>query len=187
MMARTALVVFLALLLASCIPVKDFGVYWNKGVIDQALAGVWDKTEKDLASPQKVASKVVVENNTYRIDSMDEQDLKQEDYKPVIARTLKAGGYTFLMVLDDGQGPKGGDLVRYTLKDGVLKTYESNAKSIGKWIKKHHPKATNIDASEDKGDFSIKTLDDAVYGALSDIPDTAEYWKPVEEYRRRPG
>ena len=43
-------------LLASCISVDDFGAYWDKGFVDPALTGTWQKADSPVAEPDAVAA-----------------------------------------------------------------------------------------------------------------------------------
>src|SRR3977135_513896 len=42
-MKRFSLCLVAVLVLSSCTPVDDFGVYWDKGFVDPALEGSWKK------------------------------------------------------------------------------------------------------------------------------------------------
>ena len=179
------LLICLALLcLTACIPVDDFGAYWDKGTVDTALVGTWKnvKPKKDDVGP----ARLTVRNGAYRITSMAKKDAKD---KPLFAKTLTAGSYTFFMASSDENGKTERDLVRYSLKDGRLTEYTLEVKPVETWLKWRHPQVRNFEAVACKPkclfeQVKIRTLTDDVVRILSEIPDTAEYWQPTEEWRK---
>ena len=196
------------LFLSSCIPVHNFGTYWKKGTVDPALLGTWipiaspshDDDRKEartvyIAGKKRV--RVVNVRGTYQIESLNQEDRQQKNYAPITARTLSAGPYTFLMVIDK-EGTKKNDLVRglirYKLEGNVFRQYSLADGSAEEFLKKKYPRAKNIKkpdctGKESKMCFSfvrINTLDDEVLKILSQIPDTREFWTEDGAFRRQP-
>lgn len=177
------LVALALLCLTSCIPVDDFGTYWDKGTVDSALVGTWTGVRhKDGIGPAHIA----VVKGVYRITSLAKKDAKD---KPLYARTLTAGRYTFFMASSDTGGKTERDLVRYTLKDGRLTEYSLEVRPVEAWLKWRHPQAKNLEAVSCKPkclyeQVKIRTLTADVVNILSEIPDTKEYWQPMEEWRK---
>lgn len=175
------------LCLSACIPVADFGAYWEKGTVDPALLGQWTDASKEGG---KVSMEVTDDKGSYRIESREPEDRAQKDYQPSSARTLTDGPYTFLMFIDNKNKREGApekDLVRYDFKEGVLTEFDLNDDAAGKFLKEKYPKAKNITAPKSEtGNVEIKILDDETYEILAAIPDTEEYWKPVVRWKKAP-
>jgi hypothetical protein len=184
-----ALLCAAALLLASCIPVKDFGAYWEKGTADSALFGKWEEVPKDADDKDIGTFDVTDKSGAYQIDSLDEEERKKPDYVPLIAKTLTAGPYTFLMVREEKK--KDGDILRYKVEGDTFQEYALKPEPMAMLLKEKYPDVKNIERPECKENcwfdgVRIETLDDEVFKILSEIPDTEEYWNATEKYRRRP-
>lgn len=171
------------LFLSSCIPVEDFGIYWDKGIVDSALLGKWKGKEGN-------GYNMINKGGTYQIDSLDEEDKKEEGYTPIAARILKVGGYTFLMAFMEGD-KKGAVLIRYKKKGDIIQQYSLKSRITVTFIEEKYPEVKNIKKSECKGKcwyhsyLRIKKFDKEVYKILSAIPDTEKFWLPAEKYHRQ--
>lgn len=172
----------LVLALASCIPVDDFGTFWKKAVIDKKLVGTW-QADAAAEGGRKPTIKIAVHKGQYQIDSMDEDELKKPGYKPIMAKTLAVGEYTFLI-----GGPKEGFAERYKLQGAQLQIFDLKAGKMLEFLKDNPSSSGNIGSvsADDKSSLRIKTFDGDVYKTLSAIPDTAEYWQLTGEYYRMP-
>ncbi len=131
---------------------------------------------------------------TYRIDSLDEEERRKKDYAPMPARTLKAGRYTFLMVIDNEGKDKNHasrDLVRYEIQGDVFRDYSLDDDRMISFLKEKHPHAKNIGRPDCKDIgkclrfVRIGTLDDEAFKILSEIPDTKKFWTASATYRRQ--
>ena len=195
---RTIALTFLCmtmLALCSCIPVSDFGAFWDKGTVDPALVGKWDEIPgKDAPPPEagkenKSSIEITSDNGAYKIDSLDEEERKKADYAPMAARTLTAGSYAFLMVKEGTD--KDGDMIRYKIEGDVFREYTLNDGQMAALLKQKYPGAKNIGKPECKEEkclfdgLRIEVLDDEVYKILSEIPDTPEFWTAEDKYRRQ--
>ncbi|MFH1157969.1 MAG: hypothetical protein V1721_03680 [Pseudomonadota bacterium] len=160
-----------ALFLSSCIPVGDFGPYWDKGIIDPALLGKWNGEDKEGYG-------IVDKGGTYQIDTLDEREKKEKSYVPMTARTLKAGSYTFLMIKESNKK----EVIRYKIEGDVIQKYSLAPEQLSAFLlKEKYPEAKNIVF----GEVHIENFDDEVYKILSEIPDTKKFWVPDGKYRRQ--
>lgn len=206
---RGVLICLSVIVLSSCstvsIPVEDFGSYWAKGTVDPSLLGKWetswegiaprDQEERKEARTVKIATREVMlvanQGGEYEINRFVENDLGKERGYASIARTLKVGGYTFLMQgsqkdFKDGRLVKGG-MIRYTIKGDRYSVYLLNDERMYALVRAKYPTVNNIEVTRSKEpnckkdciSFSIKIhrLDDKVHKILSEIPDTAEFWR----------
>ena len=89
---KNILVCLALLCLTACIPVDDFGSYWDKGTVDSALVGTWKNAEPKRG--EVGLARLTIHKDTYRIMSLAKKDRKD---KPLFAKTLTAGRYTFFM------------------------------------------------------------------------------------------
>ncbi len=187
------------LCLSACIPVEDFGAYWDKGFTDPALQGKWEEVSSD---PEKKSQIQVTEKDgSDQIDSLDKENREKKDNAIDTFRSLKVGPYTFFMAIEQ-QKPSvdSGDkktvhtyspvkgLVRYEVKGGILRQYSLNDERAISFLKEKYPNAKNIVAKKfiSSDSVEIKTLDDEVFNILSEIPDTKEFWKLQGEWHKAP-
>lgn len=186
---KTLLLSLSIILLTSCIPVDDFGVYWNKGTVDANVTGKWEKMERHKKAEYV---RITDEGGRYRIDTLDKKERAAKDYSPILARTLTAGKYTFFMAMDKKHGaahftPEG--LVRYEIHHGVLTEYNLVDRRMGKFLSDEFPHARNITAPKCRENcvydsVKIRKLDAEVVEILAAIPDTKEFWTVSERWRR---
>lgn len=187
--ARNFILCFAILFLTSCIPVDDFGAYWNRGTVDANVLGTWQKVEKNKKAEYV---RITDEGGRYRIDTLDRKERQQKDYSPILAKTLTAGKYTFFMAMDKKSGaahftPEG--LVRYEIRRGVLTQYNLVDRRMAKFLANKFPHARNITAPKCRescvyDSVKIRKLDAEVVRILAAIPDTKEFWTVSERWRR---
>ncbi len=166
-----------ALLLSSCIPVQDFGGYWNRGTVDSSLLGKWpakNSQDYELVTERK---------GVYYIDEVKKGRKQPED--GMVAKTLYAGKYTFLMLKDPKSDINVG-IARYKIKHRTLQFYALSTKAMSIFLKKKYPNVKNIQILKCKkcffnGSLVIHTLDKSVYTVLKNIPDTKKFWMPDGE------
>lgn len=186
--ARSFFLCLAVLFLSSCIPVDDFGVYWNKGTVNTKVLGKWQKMERHKKAEYV---RITDEGGRYRIDTLDKKERMQKDYSPILAKTLTAGKYTFFMAIDKKSGashftPEG--LVRYEIHRGVLTQYNLVDRRMGKFLADHFPHARNITAPKCRDhcvydSVKIRKLDAEVVRILAAIPDTKEFWTVSERWK----
>lgn len=181
-----------AVWLSSCIPVDDLGDYWDKGVIDTYLIGVW-KSDPHFGRAGLAPVTIVKGDNALQIDDPDEAVRKRPDYQPTFARTLKAGELLFIMV-----GPKQGDLIRYEVTEDKLQIFTLRARPMKGFLKQHAAQAKNIEIDEcavcrahainddSHDDVKIKKLDAESFALLGQIPKTDAFWRLDNQYLRLP-
>ena len=179
--------------LAACIPVEDFGAYWDKGIVDHALQGTWEEVTSDPA--KKGEMKITEKDGVDFFESLAEED-KKKDREEITARSLAAGSYTFLMAVDKSDIATGKDkdhppikgLIRYDVKDGVFRQYTLNDIPMVAFLKEKYPSAKNIEVKKfmSSDSVEVKTLDDEAFKILSDIPDTGVFWKLQGEWHKKP-
>jgi hypothetical protein len=182
---KKTLLVICAILLTSCIDVKDFGTYWGKGTIDPKMAGMWEPIAVpgwDITKASK--QHVVVKGDAYSITNYDNGVEKID--APLPAKLLKIGNYDFLM----SGGPTEGSLYRYKFADNVVQLFALDAVAAQKFVtaKYLNPKNVVTNAGSDSygAAFSIKTLDDEAAKILAAIPDEDAYWKLDSSYKKQP-
>ncbi len=182
---KKPLLLVCALLLTSCIDVMNFGVYWNKGYVDPALAGMWEPVAvpgKDISQSSK--QHVVVDGDAYRITNF-ERGVEKID-APIAARLLLVTNHTFLMLGGQAQGA----LYRYKIEGNVVKFFELDKAAALKYVAEKHPRAANIEGLPGSGSygstFGVKTLDSETLQILVEIPDTEAYWKLDTSYKKAP-
>jgi hypothetical protein len=170
-------------LLSSCIPIEDFGVYWDRGIVDSSLLGRWEHTGKDQDKYQ-----VTDHQGTYYLDAFENGNKRPQD--DLSARTLHIGNYVFLMVKVRISSTAIG-LARYEVEDRKLKLYVLSKDKMRIFLKKY-PGVKNIKVSSgttnsifDTG-VTVKKLDEAVHKIISDIPDTKEFWSLSDQWRKVP-
>jgi len=176
------------LLLTACIPVDDFGGYWEKGFGDSKMAGKWRK----YSGTDKAEVLVTAKHGWVQIDSLDPKERKAKDYAPVRVRSLQAGRYYFLMArTKDGRKKESLNLVRYAInkKGDTLVEYNLSDNQMNAFLKKHYSKAKNIGMKACKGaclfsPLKIGTLDAETVKILANIPDKRQYWQKSDTWRK---
>jgi hypothetical protein len=200
-MRRHVLPVVALLLLSSCTDVSDFGAYWDKGVVDPALEGTWQKIGvpgvKLDATPgpdQLVFVKGALSYSLQAINPIDTalsddvaaQRKKDNEFRLVV-RTLTIGKHSFFM--ERGQpAPDGtwqGILVRYEIEGDILREYFVDNGAAVDLMETKHPTARNIGRNRGEGRYVvIQTFDDEVFQILSEISDDTAYWNLECQYRK---
>jgi len=193
---KRGLSIFALLLLAACIEVTDIGAYWDKGTVDKDLVGQW---KQDAAQDPEIRA-ITIENNEYKIESLDDKSKGAKDYKPLLARTLTLGKYTFFMTepVQEKDNPKhnNSNIWRYKLKGDTVTLYRLQPAAMSDYLqalKKKHPKEKDPQISienhktrnADKRYVAISRLDDTVAKILISVPDNAAYWEAAKIYARQ--
>jgi len=100
-MRKTLLPILLCLAalfaIKGCIPVEDFGGYWEKGIVDPALEGHWKQLEEEFRSEQYYLSFVKSGDHyvcEFGVAFFMPQDMPQVGIR---AKTLTTGKHRFLM------------------------------------------------------------------------------------------
>jgi hypothetical protein len=202
-MKRRAWLVIALLGLTSCTEVQHFGAYWDKGVVDPAVAGRWNKLAEpgySLSSTPGVDTLLFVKDGSSyslqlinRIDATWPADVaaqaRADSDKRYTVRTLAIGHQTIFMVrFPPAPNQPEGIIGRYEVKGGVLRAYNVNRVAAFDWLQAKHPTARNIAANTGQGAaLSIDTFDDEVFRLLSEMADDPKYWDLVGRYRKAPG
>jgi hypothetical protein len=171
-------VLFTALLLASCMDVGDFGATWAKTEIDARLAGKWKQVEIDEPVAQDAALTFVMKDGSYEATVYENGKVEDKPYYPV--RSLKIGPYLFAAV-----GPKEGGMVRYSVEGTTLRFYQFDGDKVGEFLTKKFPVAEFPDLTF-LGGTKAGLLNDTTFKAISEIPDTPEYWEENLRYEKQP-
>jgi hypothetical protein len=189
-----------ALALSSCTSVEDFGLYWNKGFIDPALAGSWKKLVLPGQDPHEIPGPDLLRftrsGSSYSfqginpIDQTAEPDIieqqKAVNDQPMSARTLRIGKHLFLMQRDPG-GQADGLIERYEVQRGTLQEYWMDNGAAVEFLKAKHPTAKNIKRNVGEGEYVvIDTFDDEVFRVLAEIADNPAYWFLKCQYKKVP-
>ena len=199
-MKRQILPVVAFLVLTSCTPVGDFGAYWDKGVVDPALEGRWQKIglpgEPIDSIPGADQLLFVKNGQSYSWQginpivstlSADQAERRKKDNDARLdVRTLKIGNRVFIM----SRGPAGtqtGVLERYEIQGDLLLEYTIDNGTAVDLLEAKYPTARNIHESKSGGYVVIDTFDDEVFQILSGMAnDAAMYWHLECRYQKVP-
>jgi len=200
-MKKHILPVVAFLILSSCTPVEDFGAYWDKGVLDPALEGRWQKIGipgEPIDSIPGADQLLFVKNGlsyswqginpidtTLSADQAEQR--KKDNDAPLDVRTLKIGNSVFIMA----RGPAGtqtGNLERYEIQGDLLLEYTIDNGTAVDLLEEKYPTARNIHKNKSEGSYVvIDTFDDEVFQILSAMSgDAATYWQLECRYRKIP-
>ncbi|MGB4102393.1 MAG: hypothetical protein WBK91_10875 [Alphaproteobacteria bacterium] len=183
---KKTLLLACTLLLASCIDVMNFGIYWNRGYLEPSLVGTWDPIPvagQDLGTLKR--QRLTIKGDTYVITSY-EGGIEKTD-APMVGRLLLVSHLTFLMLGGQTQGA----LYRYKLEGkDVVKFYNLDKVAAQKFVAEKFPNAKNIEGGPGAGTygatFGIKNLDSEALQILVAIPDNETYWKLDASYKKAP-
>ncbi len=152
--------------------VDNFGEYWDKGTLDPYLTGEWALAR----NKDEVRITVSSDKQVYHIEYNT-----QERY---IAKTLKMGNYTFMMLKETKYKDKiSGVLVRYAIKDHNIVVYEFDHAALAEFLKNKYPETEVFYSTPGKGsDITMRLFNDETFKILSDIPDTDRYWHISDVY-----
>jgi hypothetical protein len=166
---------------ASNIEVKDFGPYWEKGIVDPAFLGWW----KEPVDKDPLKFRVMNRAATYQIAVMDTNGWEIQEAEQQ-ARTLQTGNYLFLMqkVPDRHDRWVPSSMHRYKIDGDKIREYTLNAKKMREFLAKNYSTEKNIDTVLCKktgklgcvDHTEIHKLDENVYKILGSIPDTKAFW-----------
>lgn len=196
------LIPFLAcLILAACTEVTDFGIYWNRGARDPALAGRWKKIGLPGEQIDSIpgADLVVFTNagtfySLQLINPVDDPALDPEARADRVkenaalfeAKTLRISNQNFIMVRA-GDGSGDGAIERYEIKGDLLEEWWLYPDAAEEWLAANHPNVPGITHHTDMGHFvTIEKLDDQVVGILAETLNDPSLWILACEYRKTP-
>jgi hypothetical protein len=151
--------------LASCINVKDFGIYWDRGIVDKQLIGSW-LPETDTSSE----CIMFTQGKGELIFTTDDRD------EPAV-RTLMMGRHTFMMMRRPVS--KSGELYKYTASKESLELYQLNKDKRDEFLKEH---ATPNIVINDDTNVTISTLDKPTFDLLQKIANDGSYWVLMTRY-----
>jgi hypothetical protein len=189
------------LVLSSCTPVGDFAAYWDKGFVDPALEGRWQKIgvpgEPIDSIPGADQLLFVKNGQSYfwqginPIDSTlsaeQAERRKKDNDARLDVRTLKIGNSVFIM----SRGPaetQTGVLERYEIQGDLLLEYTIDNGTAVDLLEAKYPTAKNIHKNKSEGSYVvIDTFDDEVFRILSEMSaSAATYWQLECRYRKIP-
>lgn len=131
--------------------VENFGIYWDKGVVDPALEGNWQNSDGECMQYIKA-------NNHYAI--------KNEN---ITIKTLPLKNSTYMMMKE----PKSHSLYKYTIDDNKLTLYGPNKNNKEEYLKQY----SNPNIELDDYTVTITTLDTSVIDLLGEIGNQPNFWK----------
>lgn len=155
------------LLVAGCLKIGDFGIYWDKGFIDPALEGQWQN-----ARPNGSSVTFTNEGDLYHMEFSTDPD-KQ------FARTLKVNESNFLMTkkkLEENSG----NLIPYVIEGGNLVLFAANKDKQIEFNKRY----PDIPFAVTRTGISIDQLNDETMKWLEQITSEPEWWIDIQSYKR---
>jgi hypothetical protein len=172
--------------LVSCIPVEDFGTYWDKTELDKRLAGEWkwvaatpDQTLDESLPLLGERTRIAEKGGLYEVTPYSSA-LQLGNVPLFVTRTLSVGRYQFLAV----HLSSGGFIQRYKTNGRVLELCQEN---IDEFVQTNYPHVANLENPGDVGDsMRIALFDSEVFAILSKVPDIKDYWYCEEKYERVP-
>ena len=178
----------LLLSLTSCIPVEDFGSYWEEAGKDPQLSGTW----KVVAGENIGTSRRFVDAGDYYGHSGLNAEGKlisvPEGEAVLVVKTMAIGRYTFLAFSSAEPTPDGkqsGVIFRYKIDGDNLELIHNGGPNLMRFVKKNYPRAVNIKTNEGQPAYvEIDTFDDQVAKIISAVPDTEVYWGNWEQLVR---
>jgi hypothetical protein len=197
-MKRLWLCVACSLVLTSCVPVDDFGTYWNKGFVDPALEGSWKRIghpgENRDTIPGPDEWRFTKNGASYSLQAINAIDpalepdvaaqMKRDSQDVLSARTLRVGRQLLLMQRD-AIAPGDGILTRYEVRGRTLNAYALDNDAAVDFLEKKHPHATHIQENTGEGRYVvISTFDDEVFRILSEFVDDPAYWILTCQYTK---
>jgi hypothetical protein len=200
-MKRQILPVVAFLVLTSCTPVGDFGAYWDKGVVDPALEGRWQKIgipgEPIDSIPGSDQLLFVKNGQPYswqginpidsKLSAEQAERRKKDNEARLDAKTLKIGNSLFIMSRGPGGTPMG-NLERYEIQGDLLLEFTMDNGPGVDLLEAKYPTARNIHKNKSEGSYVvIDTFDDEVFRILSEMSaSAATYWQLECRYRKIP-
>ena len=169
MRSRTALFLSLLLLLTACITVKSFGVYWDSGTLDPALAGNWNSTR---AANGGSDVEFTADGNIYRMRFKNAEDVK-------VVRTLKVGNSTYLMTKKN-EDDAGGTLIAYVIQGDDMVFFAPNRDKQKDFLKRY----PTIPFTITKTTFTIQELTPETMKWLTQISTEPEWWIDIQRFKR---
>ena len=196
-MKKLCLCVAATLAMVSCIPVDDFGTYWDKGVVDPALDGTWKNIGLPGSSPEeRLGARELRFTRTGSFYSMNMvgidpsmapevlERVRRRNARAGSARTLRLGKRKLLMKRN-GEAPYDGVITSYEIRGRTLSEYWFQGDAAVEALEARHPGAKNIHKNDGEGDFVvIGTFDDEVFRILSEIADDSDYWILTARYEK---
>ena len=172
--------------LISCIPVDDFGSYWDKAGADPLLAGTWKRV---AANPQQTRERGYSVGDVMRLVEKDgqydltDESAKAKGEKSMPAKTLTAGDYQFLAIAQENKG----FILRYKVSAQTLEYCDAFGPSLVEFVRSNYPHAVGMKKSQGEGNYmTIASFNEETRAILGKIPDTAEYWSCDQRFERIP-
>lgn len=154
-MVRHIILLAALFMLSSCLHVKDFGKYWDKGVFDACIA---DILKQDF-EPDEIVK-------------LDEPTL--------LWRVLDIGGYHFLMIKSEA-GDAGGDMIRIDVADGKLVIYGLNPEMQDEFKSQYPDSSVVLNGNGVGVTATIPVFDDDTRAFIEKVAAEKKYW--VEDKR----
>lgn len=168
MKRNIALMIPLLLILAGCIAVRDFGVYWDKGTLDKALVGAWESSKENGKGVTFTAN-----GSSY--------DMKfEDDSSSNVARTLMVGNNSFLMT-KKAEGDVGGNMIAYVVQGDTFVMFAPNRDKQKEFLAKY----PNIPFIVTRTSLTIKELTPDSMKWLEQIASEPQWWTEMQRFERK--
>jgi hypothetical protein len=183
---RRLILVVAALFLASCIPVEDFGVYWERAQPDPRLPGKWRVVVPGPDPGPVPFVRIVRKGAGFEMSGEDEEGRRDPSKPSDLIRTLTVGRYQFILMRTAGQNA--GLLWRYRIRANALEFTSIQSPLLIWYVETKLSGVANLKVIAEAGEapkhIAIEVLDEAVFKALATTPDTDLYWTWAEKYER---
>jgi hypothetical protein len=163
--------VLLLLSLTTCIPVEDFGAFWDRTDLDQRLKGKWKQI---AASPDQTRehgygigniSELVERDGAFELLHISTSSAG-EDGPTWPVKTLTTGRHQWIVL-----GRRNAVLAGYQVDGRYLHICPGGDTLMAAFIRTRYPNASNIDTSLGVGPpVGIKLFDATAFAILRDYP-----------------
>lgn len=165
---RVLSIFLLVFSLSGCFIVKDFGAYWDKGIVDADLESKWVNVNDS--------------KNVLNLKSTDDHYV--QDGTKNTMKTLVIGEHKFMMIIDNTNGKNSMNmLVNYEVKDNNLKIYQFKQELYEKIQKEIGDNSYKVKSGKISS-LAISTLTEDSLKSLEELAKDRKYWAEFMIYKK---